>query len=61
MTDFSRFWDSIYTAYLAERLTLVYAAVSNDSFARHVFKAYSASAKLRIVAQLCTAEVVEAS
>jgi hypothetical protein len=61
MIDFNAFFTQVVIAALFTRLSLILGVVKDDTFAARVFKAHSASARLRIVGALCTAEIVEVS
>lgn len=54
--DFSRFADCVAIVGLYLRLQIIEAIVTDDEFARRVFKAYSATAKNRIVKTLLDPE-----
>jgi len=55
-SDFSRFADCVAIVGLCLRLQIIEAIVTDDTFARTVFKAYSATAKMRLVKSLLDPE-----
>jgi hypothetical protein len=54
--DFSRFADCVTIAGLCLRLQIIEAIVTDDEFARRVFRAFSATAKLKTVKTLLDPE-----
>jgi hypothetical protein len=57
--DFNAFFTQVVIAALLTRVFLIHSVATQETFAARVFKAYSANARLRVVASLCNAEVVE--
>lgn len=52
-------FDAIAVASICQRLQLVYMVLTDETFARRCFKAYSATAQVRVAAALCTAAEIE--
>jgi peroxiredoxin len=59
--DFGAFFTQACIVMLLTRIHLVYCVAVNDTFAARVFKAYSATAKVKVIGQLASADVVEVS
>lgn len=57
--DFATFFERIAAVSLLIRMQLVWQVATDDVFAAKMFKAFSATAKLKVAAALLTAESVE--
>lgn len=57
--DFANFWAQVVVGFYLQRLALIQAVAEDEAFAARLFKAFSATARLRTVLRLCTAKVVE--
>jgi hypothetical protein len=57
--DFASFWERIASISVLIRAQLAYRIATDDVFATRVFKAFSATARLRAIAALMSAESVE--
>lgn len=57
--DFNLFFERVVCAAIATRVQLIYSVATEDTFAARCFKAYSATAKLKVIVALCQVNDVE--
>jgi hypothetical protein len=57
--DFNAFFTQVVIAALLTRVFLIHTVATDGSFAQRTFNAYSTVGRLRVVASLCNAEIVE--
>jgi len=51
--DFARFWAEVWTAVQYSLTQLIFGIATNEKYARDAYDAWSATARLKIVAKLC--------